>query len=622
VVTSASSSPVTLREALGYLTRLISMLRPYWGALAKGMVLGIGVTGVGLVTPMLSKLFFDRVYPTHDTTLLQVLVIGILVASVTSAILGAIKSYYSTVVGARLTQVTSLLFFNHLQHLPTRFFDEHRVGEVMSRFSDVRASLDTVSKALETLFVSGAYGILIPPILLAINVRLALLAFITVPVTSLVSTIFGRYVRHAIKQNMEANAALSAFQFEALSHIRMIKVSAAEQHIFATSRSQLQRAQQLQLRGAAITTSSGLANSVLRTAGQAALSWYAWTLILRQEISLGDFVAFSAYMAALAGPVGRFADLFMSFQQSAVSLGRMFEYLDLKPEQDPERSYVPAPPVVRRARGDIVLSHVHFEYAPGRPILQDVSLRVEEGLITAIVGPSGAGKSSLLRLLGRMETPSAGTIHLGDTALVDMPLPDVRRQMSFVWQEFSVMKATIWENLTFGVSHIPRATVEAAVRACRLDALIASLPDGYETAVGEWGSTLSSGQRQRLMLARALVRDAPILILDEVTANLDIPTEREILQDVLSSVRGKTVVVVTHRVAAAAIADRVVLLDAGRVVVSGVHRHLIAENDAYRRMFDSAVVPNPTEDAPRLRVVGDGRSDLVRLQDRASSNSL
>jgi ABC-type bacteriocin/lantibiotic exporter with double-glycine peptidase domain len=501
-----------LRDALRQGFRFLRLLRAYWPALGKGMLLGFAVGGVGLIPPMLSKLFFDRVYPAHDATLLTVLVAGVLVVSVTNGMLGGLKSYYVQVVGAKLTRATSLLFFNHLQHLPVRFFDEHRVGEVTSRFQDVRASLSTVTRSLETIFVSGAYVLLIPPILIYLNPTLAVIAFITVPLTSIISTLMGHYVRRLMKQSMEAGAELSAFQVEALSHVRTLKAMGAEHHVFRVAASQLQRALQLQLKSNAVTTGAGVANGVLRTLGQALFSWYAWTLILGQQLTLGDFVAFTAYMTALSGPVGQFAALFVDFQQSAVSLGRMFEYLDLATEQPPELAYAPPAPIVHRLTGAITLDGVSFGYVPDRLALDNVSLSIPAGSITAIVGPSGAGKSSLLRLLSGMERPNTGTIAFDGRSLPELSLADLRRQLSVVWQEFSVLRGTMWENLTLGLTDVPRDVVDDAIRACQLSELVTSLPLGYETPIGEWGSTLSGGQRQRLMLARALIRNAPIFL--------------------------------------------------------------------------------------------------------------
>src|ERR1035437_5401348 len=336
----AAPTPVpTMAEASRYLMRVVTLMRPFWRLLAKGMVMGLGLGFVGMINPYLAKLFFDRVYPTHDVSLLQVLVIGVLVLAVTNTLLNAVKAFYSATVSTQLNRAMSLMFFNHLQHLTVRFFDEHRVGEMTSRFGDVRTSLDTVSRVFETLVLSGTFLIFVPPLLLYLNPKLALLSLITVPLTTAVSTITSRWVRKYSKQSMEAGAELSAFQVEALSQIRTLKGMAAEHFVFRSANDQIQRSLRLQLNVATVSGVSGSFTALLRACGQAVFSWYAWSMIIRQQMTLGDFVAFTAYLGYLTGPVGQFAALFVSFQQSAVSFGRMFEYLDLPVEQDPILAY-------------------------------------------------------------------------------------------------------------------------------------------------------------------------------------------------------------------------------------------------------------------------------------------
>jgi ABC-type multidrug transport system fused ATPase/permease subunit len=300
--------------------------------------------------------------------------------------------------------------------------------------------------------------------------------------------------------------------------------------------------------------------------------------------SLGDYVAFTAYVGYMTGPLTQITTLFTDFQRGAVGLGRMFDHLDQPPEQDPALAYAPPPPIATVVRGEISMRGVCFGYSAGREVLHDVSVCFPRGAITAIVGPSGAGKSSLLRLILRMEEPDAGEVCVDGAPITSLSIPDLRRQMAVVWQEFSLVQGTIWDNLTLGAEEPSRARVDDAVRLCRLKSLIDELPDGYDTHVGEWGATLSGGQRQRIALVRALVRDAPVLLLDEAMANVDMQTESLILRDLLARQEGKTVIFVTHRVSTAALADHVVMVAAGRVAAAGTHAELMRDSEAYRKL--------------------------------------
>jgi ABC-type multidrug transport system fused ATPase/permease subunit len=318
-------------------------------------------------------------------------------------------------------------------------------------------------------------------------------------------------------------------------------------------------------------------------------------------MSLGDFIAFSAYVGYLYNPLAQITNLFSDFQQSAVNLGRMFEYLDAPTEQDPSLSYVPTPPIQNVLEGDIRMRDVAFGYSADKQVLHDVNLHFPRGMITAVVGHSGVGKSSLLRLITRMEEPTAGQVFFDGIPATSITLPDLRRQISVVWQEFAMMQGSIWDNLTMGAEGATRAEVDDAVRLCRLESLIKELPQGYETPVGEWGSTLSGGQRQRLSLARALIRDSRILLLDEATSNIDMTTETEILRDLFSRVEDKTVVFVTHRVQTAALADQIVVMAGGTVAGVGTHADLMNDCAAYRAMIGGG--EQPMDDGRRLRAM-------------------
>jgi ABC-type bacteriocin/lantibiotic exporter with double-glycine peptidase domain len=593
-----------LREAFQQFMRLLRVIRPYWSPLAKGMYLGLVLGIFGMVTPYLSKLLIDEVYPTRDVTLMHVLVAGTLAVATTTAILGAIRGYFTTYTTSHLSNATSLLFFNHLQHLPARFFDEHRVGEVMSRFGDVRSSLQSVSRVFETLFVNGAYLILVPPFLFILQWKLAIVALITIPATVAITTLSARIMRKYWKLSAEAYAELGAFQVEVLSHVRTLKAMAREHFVYEHARGQMRGALNVQLKAGGYGQIFGALNGIVRALGMALFTWYAWRLIIAGEMTLGTYIAFSAYIGYLYNPLAQVTGLFAEFQQSAVSLGRMFEYLDMTTEQDPEVAHRPPPPIETVIEGDIRLRDIAFGYTPEKQVLRALNLHFAPATITAVIGTSGVGKSSLLRLLTRMETPGEGQVFFDGVPASTIALPDLRRQVTAVWQEVALLQGTIWDNLTLGVENPTRAAVDDAVRICRLDELIAELPLGYETAVGEWGSTLSGGQRQRLALARAVVRDAPVLLLDEATSNVDMATETDILRDLFARVRGKTVVSVTHRVSTAALADQIVVLDAGRAAAVGSHAELMQSSELYRTLV-SGGEPS-AEDGRRLRAVTGG----------------
>jgi ABC-type bacteriocin/lantibiotic exporter with double-glycine peptidase domain len=588
-----------LREAFQQFLRLLRLIRSYWGNLGRGMGLGLVLGMIGMATPYLSKLLIDEVYPSRNVTLMKVLVAGILGVSVTQSVMGGIRGYYTSYTTSHLSNATALLFFNHLQHLKTRFFDEHRVGEIMSRFADVRQSLTSVSRVFETIIVNGVYLVLVPPFLFLLQWKLAIVALITIPLTVLITTLSARVMRRLWKRTAEAYADLGAFQVEVLSHIRTLKANALEHHVYSKANNQIQGALNVQLKAGGLATAFGALNGVVRALGTAVFTYYGWMLILRGEMTLGEYIAFTAYIGYLFNPLQQITNLFADFQQTSVNLGRMFEYLDRPVEQDPASAYLPPLPIATVIEGDIRMRDISFGYSAEKRVLHDVTLHFPRGAITSVVGPSGAGKSSLLRLVTRMEEPDGGQIFFDGTPITAITVPDLRRQVSVVWQEFALMQGTVWENLTLGADDPSRERVDDAVRLCRLDDLIADLPLGYETSVAEWGATLSGGQRQRMALARALIRDTPVLLLDEATSNVDMQTETEILRDLFARMEGKTIIFVTHRVQTAALADQICVVAAGRVAAVGTHAELMRDSELYRQLHGGGAV----EDTRRLRAV-------------------
>jgi len=577
----------TLREAAQQFSRLVRLIRPYWTPLIKGMLLALVLGMVGMVSPYLTKLLIDEVYPTENVTLMHVLVGGVLALTLASTLLGTIRSFFTLYVNTRLSIATRLLFFNHLQHLHTRFFEEHRVGEINSRFQDVGRALESLTKVFQTLFVDGVYLLLVPPFLFFLEWRLALVAIICLPLTFLITALSGPILRRYWKRTSEAYADLNAFQVETLSHIHTFKAMALEHQIYGKGQELMGEALRHQIKAGGLGHAFGAISGVLRGLNTALFTWFGWTLILSQEMSLGDYMAFTAYIGYLYNPLYKFVNLFSEFQQSAVHLSRMFEYLDTPAEQDPTTVYSPPAPISRPLNGEYRLDGVSFGYKPQRPVLKEIELEVSPGSVTMLVGPSGSGKTSLLRLLSGLEQPDAGTLWVDGVPVTQLPLAELRRQVAVVWQDVSLINGSLWDNLTLGAEAPEARELDRIVRLCGLSEVVGELAEGYETTVAEWGSSLSAGQRQRVAIARALIRNTPILLFDEATSNIDVETEMEILQGIFSYLRGKTVVFVTHRMASAALGDRVCVLDAGRLVGYGKHRELLADCGLYRRMYSA-----------------------------------
>jgi ABC-type bacteriocin/lantibiotic exporter with double-glycine peptidase domain len=594
-------SPVELppiREAVNQYRRLLVLLRPYWGSLVRSAMLGLVVGLVGMAPPYLAKLLIDEVYPSRDGMLMEVLVVGLLAIAVTVAAMDGIRSYFTTHVSTRLTNASMLLFFNHLQHLPPRFFEQRQVGEVTSRFADVRMALTSVSRGMGTVFVQGFYLLIVPPFLFLLQWRLALVVLAFAPLTIGVTLLSARILRTYYQRMAEAQAELRGYWVEVLSHTRTLKVLSVEHLVFDRTRRQSDVALEHELHAGAVGEGFNFLTTLVAAVGTAALTWYGWTLILRQEMTLGNYIAFVAYVGFFSQPLMRISRMFSIMQQSGVSLTRMFEYLDEPAEQDPVSAYQEPPPVRHHLRGRVELRDVAFGYTAEEPVLRDINLVLEPGELTAVVGQSGTGKSSLLRLICRFEEPVQGSVLYDGISSGEISLRDVRRQIAVVWQDASLFRGTIWDNLTLGASNPGRRAVDDIVALCRLDELLAKLPKGYDTPVAEWGASLSAGQRQRVALARALIRDTPLLLMDEATSNIDQQTESAILGDLFARRANRTTLFVTHRVSTVASADKICVMREGSIVAVGSHESLLESCGTYIDMVNAG-----SGDAGRLQLV-------------------
>ncbi len=574
------------REILRKFFRVLTLMRVHWLSLFNVMLGGLIIQSVGMLVPYLSQQLIDRAYPSHDVSLMHVLVAAVVGINIATVVIRHLRSYYSLRLSARLNNLIGLLFFNHIQHLPARFFDGRRTGEIMSRFQDISASISSVTNAFQALVMNGIYLVLVPPALFLINWKLALLALFSIPFNIYITYRLGDATRPFLRKTAESYAELRGLQIEILENIKTLKTMALEGRNYRKIESLIRDSLRLQLKASRVGTVYGVANGLTRAVSMALYTWVGWHLIFSGGLSLGEFIAFTAYVGYLNTPISELVALFSDFQQSSVSFDRMFEYLDKATEQDPNLAKLPDGPITFGISGDIELRNVFFGYDPDTPVLKDINLSIKRGTVNAVVGPSGSGKTSLLRLLTALDRPTSGSILIDGVDISELPLSDLRRQVAVVWQEGGLIKGSVLDNLTLGAESASDERVRQVARLCCLEDLFESLPDKYDTEIAERGSTLSAGQRQRVAIARALIRQSPILILDEATANIDVETERYILNAMFSGFDDQTIIFVSHRLSSAALAQQIIVIDEGQVVEVGTHQELMSRYGMYHRMYE------------------------------------
>ncbi len=490
-----------------------------------------------------------------------------------------VRDYLSGYIGARIIRDLRSQLFAHLERLSLKFFQEHRVGEVMSRLlSDVGRVQDLLSSTLMALITQALMLAAILAYLLSINWMLTLVAVIPVPLSIILTNAYGIRLNFLARLIQETQAALSGRLQESLMSVKTIKAFGQEDREKKKLDDVLETLTHVLVKNSWMNS---LAVNVVNFFNQigpiVVLAWGVY-LVVAGEMKMGQLMGFYILLTFLYSPIQGLAQSFLQIQTAMASVDRVFEYLDIPPAvvEDPN------PVTLSQFKGDIELCQVRFVYEDSHFSVDDFSLSIHAGEKVAFVGPSGAGKTTIANLILRFYDPDRGQITLDGVDLRRLPIKFLRDQIALVDQDPLLFKGSIRENIAYGRPEATQDEVEAAARVANIHEFIMSLPRGYEAEIGERGVTVSGGEKQRLCLARAILTDPKILILDEATSALDSMSERLIQDSLAKILKGKTAIIIAHRLATVQNADRIVALESGRIVDQGTHDELTARCPLYR----------------------------------------
>ena len=576
--------PACIRK-IDTLLRLLSYLLPYFKMAIALVVLTLASTLLDLAPPLIIRHIIDDVLMPHGEIRLLFLLAGCLLGISTLAwFAGVARRWLNNSVGCRAAADLRMDLYRALQFLPLRFHEKRKVGSLVSRMTnDAELVEDYLSFDLPFVLSNGLLFVGILILLFVMNWQLAYLVVLPIPIIVIVGSLLWRRLESTWRRWSARWSSLASHLNESIKGIRMVKAFTREEFEARRFDSRNLRVMQASIAAERTWMVFFLVSNFVMSFGLFLVWYFGGKQIIREELTLGALIAFIVYLWMVYQPLRWFGDFYSFMVRAFAGAERIFEVIDARPEpfKNPE-----AKPLTRM-EGKVVFENVSFGYDPGKPVLHGIDFEVEPGEMIGLVGHSGAGKSTLINLVCRFYDVTRGSIRVDDRDLRDIRIEDLRGHIGMVAQQTLLFSGTVAKNIAYGRPNASTAEVIEAARAANAHEFIIRMPDGYDSQVGENGGKLSGGEKQRLAIARAILQNPRILILDEATSSLDTATEHRIQEAIAHLVKGRTTFAIAHRLSTLRSADRLFVLDRGKIVETGTHTELIARRGHFYRLVQA-----------------------------------
>ncbi len=582
--------------------RIRDLLRPHSKSLFFGFLAVLGEGTADLLQPWPLKVVFDDVLKSKslhgpgwlnhfilatvgsdNLAVLRFAALAALAIAVVGALCSYAENYLTASIGQWVMHDLRRTLYSHVQKLSLSYHDHKQTGDLISRVtSDISAIQSFIASGLLSAIVDCITLFGMVGVMFYLNWRFTLIALSVAPLLFVVVYSFTRRIKKAARDVRKKEGEIVSTIQEVLTSIRVVKAFAREDYEQQRLEEESLESVEIALKARGLKAKLSPIVEIMVAVGTSMVLWFGAKMVLNGSLTAGSLIVFVFYLGKMYKPMQDLSKMTDSYSKAAVGYERIREVLETSHELKEMPGARPAP----RFRGLIEFENVSFHYEPDRPILKDISFRIEPGQSAALVGPTGAGKSTIISLIPRFYDPVSGTVKIDGTDIRRYQQKSVREQISFVLQETALFHGPVWYNIAYGKPGASRSEILEAAKLANADEFIDKMPNGYDTLVGERGVTLSGGQRQRIAIARAVIRDSPILILDEPSSGLDAGSEKLVFEALDRLMEGKTSIVIAHRLATIQRADIIFVVDDGIIIERGKHDELLSSGGLYARLYE------------------------------------